>query len=734
MNSICLISTIPFYCVLLIFLTTFCYLSTIAQPSNAIVDTGNNGIEFLKHHDSLLNMNFSYPSNWTLTKNAEKEITLSPSGKKVGISIKLEPSPGQSLENLALWKFDDLKKQKITNIRNSFVDLKGARAYEFEYKYDDGYTLNEIIAKIGTYSYTIVYEGKNDSYNKNLPIYQKIRDSLNFTSANLPQKDINFLIAKKSDIKLLDSPVDIAVNPSVNKIYVASPDSNVVSVIDEKTDKIIKRIDIANGYPNAIDIDSQSNRVYIVNSNSNSISVLNSITDEFEIHKIPVGEYPIDIAIDEMQPLVFVSNKKDNTISVIDGIFNTNIKNITVGESPAGLSVNPITHTLYVANSKSNNISVIDYSVQPGGIDEPSLITIDGNEEIRLTGIQPSKVVADINSNKVYVTNYLSNTISVINGSTRQETGTIFNYSLLSGPFGISYNPSNNKIYVANSGADTLSVINGSDDTIIDTVDTGDVPNDITVNRFDNLVYVANQFSRTISIIDSKTDKNLLATSFNVKPVNSGTIRCNGRELPLNAHIRIPPDSNCEAESNSGFSFESWKENLPANSSKVLTKSPLSNSLWEYIVARFTKLNDNSTLRLDNTGNFEANFMANPEPIRQEYLFGIYTLAATIFTGWLIPNLTRWLNSRKQNKISLNEYNKMLESIRNSNSKNLEDLQDTINKQYAIGKINQSHFDLLNKSMERRRIKIVESDAQNFRNQSSSAVSSKSDDLEDKKT
>jgi hypothetical protein len=36
-------------------------------------------------------------------------------------------------------------------------------------------------------------------------------------------------------------------------------------------------------------------------------------------------------------------------------------------------------------------------------------------------------------------------------------------------------------------------------------------------------------------------------------------------------------------------------------------------------------------------GNFTANFGEIHPPIRQEYLFGIYTLSGTIFTGWLIP-------------------------------------------------------------------------------------------------
>jgi hypothetical protein len=199
----------------------------------------------------------------------------------------------------------------------------------------------------------------------------------------------------------------------------------------------------------------------------------------------------------------------------------------------------------------------------------------------------------------------------------------------------------------------------------------------------------------------------LQATTFNVDPIDSGIIVCNEKELPINAHIRSFFDSRCEAEPNQGYTFVSWTEGLP-NSSRIISKSQLSNSLWEHILNGLgIELNDNSTINVKSSGNFVANFRAIPQPIPQEYLLGLYTLSATIFTGWLIPNLTRYLSSRKQNKKSFLQYIEIAKSVRNSNLNHLEVLQDRINNEYAIGGLNESHYNLLSKNIETQKRKLA---------------------------
>jgi YVTN family beta-propeller protein len=48
---------------------------------------------------------------------------------------------------------------------------------------------------------------------------------------------------------------------------------------------------------------------------------------------------------------------------MIDGIENKVIANISVGDSPGAIGINPQTNMIYVANYMSNTVSVIDGSV-----------------------------------------------------------------------------------------------------------------------------------------------------------------------------------------------------------------------------------------------------------------------------------------------------------------------------------------------------------------------------------
>ena len=57
-------------------------------------------------------------------------------------------------------------------------------------------------------------------------------------------------------------------------------------------------------------------------------------------------------------------------------------------------------------------------------------------------------------------------------------------------PFGIAYNPKNNNIYVTNYGSNTVSIINPTTNSVIDTIPTGTNPAGIAYNPSNNHIYV----------------------------------------------------------------------------------------------------------------------------------------------------------------------------------------------------------------------------------------------------
>src|SRR5215212_11671047 len=141
-------------------------------------------------------------------------------------------------------------------------------------------------------------------------------------------------------------------------------------------------------------------------------------------------------------PLSFIYSQVDETVSS-EGVGKPFLP---VGSYPVGIGINSVTNKLYVANQFSNTVTVID-----------------GNTNIIETTIPVDNFPYDLEvnpyTNRIYVTNRGSNTVSVIDGSTNQR---LSNINVGESPVGISINPSENRIYVTNLGKNSsLSIIDG---------------------------------------------------------------------------------------------------------------------------------------------------------------------------------------------------------------------------------------------------------------------------------
>ena len=76
-------------------------------------------------------------------------------------------------------------------------------------------------------------------------------------------------------------------------------------------------------------------------------------------------------------------------------------------------------------------------------------------------------------TNRIYVTNDVSNNVNVIDGESNQVVDSI---SAGDNPAGVSVNSTTNRIYVLNFDSDNVSVIDGENNLVIDTIPVGDKP------------------------------------------------------------------------------------------------------------------------------------------------------------------------------------------------------------------------------------------------------------------
>jgi len=230
------------------------------------------------------------------------------------------------------------------------------------------------------------------------------------------------------------------------------------------------------------------------------------------IQGIPVGNGPSGVLATET--FVYVTNYYDDTVSVIDtannepidfDLYTEGIQGIPVGHGPYGISVTPYGEHVYVTNYLEDTVSVIDTTNNTPIDFDPDTEGIQGI----LVGDKPSGVLAAETpyGEYVYVTNYGTGSVSVIHTGLNEVIAEI---TVGSNPLGVSVMPGGEYVYVTNYGDDTVSVIDTANNEPIDfDPDTegiqgilvGDKPSGISVTGA--FAYVTNFGAGSVSVIDT---------------------------------------------------------------------------------------------------------------------------------------------------------------------------------------------------------------------------------------
>ena len=163
---------------------------------------------------------------------------------------------------------------------------------------------------------------------------------------------------------------------------------------------------------------------------------------------------------------------------------------ISVGSSPSALGVDPTTDTIYVANYYSGTVSVIDGATN----------TVTATVTV---GTWPQGVGVDPTTDTIYVANENSDNVSVIDGATNAVTATI---AVGYYPRGVWVDPTTDTVYVANAGSHSVSVIDGATNAVTATVTVATNPIGVAVDPTTDTVYVVNHTTDNVSVIDGATN------------------------------------------------------------------------------------------------------------------------------------------------------------------------------------------------------------------------------------
>lgn len=216
------------------------------------------------------------------------------------------------------------------------------------------------------------------------------------------------------------NPRGLDTNRYLGQVYVANNKDNTVSVFDFASNAVTSTVNVGAG-PIQVAVDPNTYNVFVTNNLANTVSVLQpqGVTPfSWSVTNINVGFKPWGVAIDPSTDNVWVTNSGDGTVSVLSGFTYNTLATIKVGDTPKGIALATASHTAYVADSSTGAVTTINMATF-----SPSTTTIGvGNGPLSVAGMFVS---AKFPPNLIFVTNNLSNTLSVIDASTNTVVATI---------------------------------------------------------------------------------------------------------------------------------------------------------------------------------------------------------------------------------------------------------------------------------------------------------------------
>jgi YVTN family beta-propeller protein len=338
------------------------------------------------------------------------------------------------------------------------------------------------------------------------------------------------------------SPIELLFSSDGSRLYVLCQQSDEVRVLDARTYKEMKRIDVGR-VPRGFSFSPSGDRLYVANSWDDTISVIDIKALEV-IATWPVAAEPSSVIGDREGKHLFVANRISNDIAVLDAKTGAEEKRLAAGRGASYITPSPDGRKLYVTHVYPNftahrtapqsEITVIDThrAVVSDRIGLPYIahgfhvaFSADGRLGAA-AGLHPRNLVplAHLEHGGAF-TDTLTLFGSDLGKAIEIPLDELERYSVR--PFGIAISPDKSKIFVSCGGSEEAVVIDvarllrylransgshaddlsASANYVVGRIPVGHDPRGVLLTRDGTKLLVANRLEDTISIIDTRTNK-----------------------------------------------------------------------------------------------------------------------------------------------------------------------------------------------------------------------------------
>jgi YVTN family beta-propeller protein len=463
-----------------------------------------------------------------------------------------------------------------------------------------------VFAIIDEKLYRFFQTAELDKFTSYLPTFESILGSIRISEKLLEN------VATDSGLQLKGSPVDIAVNPVTNKLYIAIKEAKEIQVIDGSTHQLIQNIAVG-AEPSSLALNPYTNKIYVASQETDIVYVIDGLTNTVTA-KIQAGPMLGDVEVDttefaNLRPLVFVTNQGNSSVSIIDDIKGKVISNIRTEPFPFGVGVDSIKNRAYITTNYG--VDVIDYSTS---LEDGSVFAT--RYGIISSDYIPTSIALNSDKSRAYITNSDADTVSVIDTA---SNNLIYEINVGLFPSSIVFNPDDKKLYVSNTGNNLVSVIDTRIEkemvnSTVREIPTDSIPDYVAFNPTTKLMYVANIQSKTLFIKDSTSGHEIIPLMFHINPPDAGRIECyengNMKVILESSYQMLTINTLCQAVANDGFVFSSWSLEAPSYNSTYNSTGGISNVIGSILGS---STNSTEVVReVSDDGTYTANFFSLP--------------------------------------------------------------------------------------------------------------------------
>lgn len=240
-------------------------------------------------------------------------------------------------------------------------------------------------------------------------------------------------------------PMGMALNYGGGKIYVVNRQDSSISIVDIYNQDVLETIGISAYSLKPSDIAylpkgafGNEGTLYVLSSLSNDVVVIDTLSSKV-VKTIPVGLVPSGMVADSKRAEVYVSNKGSDSVTIISSISDSVSATVDIGCSPKGVALGG--EGVYAFCGEAGGIKVLSpaerevvseivtASAPKRGLvayDERFYVANESSSEVSLfdefgvfisditVGMDPVGIAGDRVKDRVYVTNFTDNSVSII--------------------------------------------------------------------------------------------------------------------------------------------------------------------------------------------------------------------------------------------------------------------------------------------------------------------------------